>query len=104
MKGNLSRNKKIEMLKNIYEGKITTQHLQPCKVYFFASTDLHKGIYKGPADLTQSDGQKEYDQKEYDAFCKQVRELNKASIPFYTFFFISSCTCYRNSNHFFARC
>ena len=80
MKGNLSRNKKIEMLKNIYEGKINTQHLQPCKVYFFYEDRVRQGIYKGPANLTQSDGQKEYDQKEYDALSKQVRELNNNSI------------------------
>ena len=77
---NLSRNKKIEMLKDIYEGKITPQQLQPCKVYFFASTNLNKGIYKVPANLSQSVGEKEYDQKEYAAFCKQVRELNNNSI------------------------
>ena len=44
---NLSRNKKIEMLKNIYDGKITTQYLQPGKVYFFDEDRLRQGIYKG---------------------------------------------------------
>ena len=39
-----------------------------------------KGFIKGPANLTQSVGENEYDQKEYDALSKQVRELNNNSI------------------------